>query len=314
MIDKTASSSFYSPKNILIMAALTAGYLLVSYFLIGFHSDQLFLVSIINLLFFISRGTRSFIISLSAFIIFWIVFNYMKAFPNYNYSTVHIEDLYNFDKRVFGVTEAGTRLTQNEYWFAHRHIFLDVLCSICYLLWIPGPLALCVYFFFTDRKQAFHFSYTFLLVNFIGFVGYYVYPAAPPWYVQLHGFSFQTNTPGYAAGFTRVDNFFHIGLFNALYSKSSNVFAAMPSLHSSYPLICLYFAVKNKLKIGRIFFLLLSAGIWFAAVYSGHHYVSDVLAGIFCAIAGILLYGILIKKKTFVYYFIEKLAKKAEEK
>ena len=314
MNDTNSIGPFCNVRNIVMMAALTAGYLLLSYFLIGFHSDQLFLVGIINLLFFISRGTHNFIISLSAFIIFWIIFNYMKAFPNYRYNTVHIEDLYNFDKHVFGINDEGKRLTQNEYWYLHRQTFLDLLCGAFYLLWIPGPLALSIYFFFTRRKQAFHFSFTFLLVNLIGFIGYYAYPAAPPWYVQVHGFAFEAKTPGNVAGFVRFDDFFHTGIFNALYSKSSNVFAAMPSLHSSYPLVCFYFAFKNKLKIGRICYLFLSIGIWFAAVYSGHHYVSDVLAGVFCAVAGISLYNFLIQKKTFVYSFVEKLAEKAGAK
>jgi inositol phosphorylceramide synthase catalytic subunit len=38
------------------------------------------------------------------------------------------------------------------------------------------------------------------------------------------------------------------------------------------------------------------AGIWFAAVYSGHHYVLDVLAGICCGLAGIGLFNLLYFK------------------
>ena len=37
-------------------------------------------------------------------------------------------------------------------------------------------------------------------------------------------------------------------------------------------------------------FALIMLGIWFTAVYSGHHYVLDVLAGIGCAIIGINLF------------------------
>src|SRR5206468_9223278 len=112
-----------------------------------------------------------------------------------------------------------------------------------------------------------------LFVNLIGFVGYYVYPAAPPWYVQQYGFQFQAHTPGNTAGLARFDNYFHAGIFHALYAKSSNVFAAMPSLHSAYNLIVLYYGIKNRLGIINVLFAIIAAGIWFAAVYSSHHYL-----------------------------------------
>jgi membrane-associated phospholipid phosphatase len=38
---------------------------------------------------------------------------------------------------------------------------------------------------------------------------------------------------------------------------------------------------------------MIMAGIWFAAVYSGHHYVLDVLAGITCGLTGITLFNYL---------------------
>jgi membrane-associated phospholipid phosphatase len=40
-------------------------------------------------------------------------------------------------------------------------------------------------------------------------------------------------------------------------------------------------------------FALIMCGIWFAAVYSSHHYVLDVLAGITCGLTGITLFNYL---------------------
>jgi inositol phosphorylceramide synthase catalytic subunit len=144
--------------------------------------------------------------------------------------------------------------------------------------------------FFKNRNIFFQFALTFFLVNILGWIGYYSYPAAPPWYVSLHGFDFVASTPGNIAGMERFDAFFGVGIFQSIYAKSSNVFAAMPSLHSSYILIVLFYGIKAKLKGWNILFALVVAGIWFAAVYSGHHYVLDVLAGILCAVAGIAIF------------------------
>jgi membrane-associated phospholipid phosphatase len=70
----------------------------------------------------------------------------------------------------------------------------------------------------------------------------------------------------------------------------------MPSLHSSYPLIVLYYATRYQLGWIRLFFGVVMVGIWFAAVYNSHHYVLDVLAGILCALAGIYLFQWILQR------------------
>lgn len=162
------------------------------------------------------------------------------------------------------------------------------------------PLAFAGFLFFKDRRQFLYFSLSFLLVNLIGFAFYYIYPAAPPWYVQQYGFGFIPGTPGNTAGLAAFDRIFHVGVFKALYAKSSNVFAAMTSLHAAYPLIVLYYGIKNKLGAVNLLFVLVMAGIWFSAVYSGHHYVLDVLAGIACSVTGIFLFKWLSEKQPLV--------------
>src|SRR3546814_5365632 len=75
---------------------------------------------------------------------------------------------------------------------------------------------------------------------------YYLYPAAPPWYIQQYGTDFIKDTPSNAAQLVKFDQFFNVPVFQTLYSKGSNVFAAMPSLHSSYPLIVIYYGIDRK--------------------------------------------------------------------
>ena len=248
------------------------------------------------MLFYASAITRKFILGFTIFIVYWIVFDYMKAFPNYNYNPVHIAELYNAEKHLFGIHFNGKLLTPNEYWLANSNTFIDVLSGLFYLCWIPVPLGFAAYLFFKNKKQFLNFSLTFVLVNILGFIVYYAYPAAPPWFVQYHGFHFIPLTMGNTAGLARFDAYFHAGVFKGIYTKGSNVFAAMPSLHSSYPVIVLYYGLKNKLGLANIFFAVVTVGIWFTAVYASHHYVLDVLAGITCAALGIALYNVLLKQ------------------
>ena len=282
--------SLITTRQLLLMAAVSAGYLLVSYLLIGYQSDQLYLVFLVNTFYFSSRFTRKFIKGFSIFIVFWIIFDYMKAFPNYLFHSVHIESLYLAEKNLFGISYQGNRLTPNEYLLAHTSRLLDRLTGFFYLCWVPVPLGFAFYWFLKNRWVFLNFSHTFLLVNLIGFAVYYLYPAAPPWYLQLHGFEFIAHTAGNPAGFVKFDQFFGTGIFSSLYSKSSNVFAAMPSLHASYPLIVLFFGIKNKCGWVNWLFGCVMLGIWFSAVYSSHHYVLDILAGIVCALTGIGLF------------------------
>lgn len=293
-------------KATLLVLFFSLAYLLLSYFLIGFKTDQLVLVGLFNIMYYLSAVTRKFILGFTVFIVFWIIFDYMKAFPNYEYNTVSIRELYNLEKSIFGFNYKGSVVTPNEFWLMNHNATLDVLSGIFYLSWIPVPLAFAAVLFFTRKREFFYFSLTFLLVNLLGFCVYYIYPAAPPWYVQQFGFDFIANTKGNTAGLYRFDEFFGIEVFKGLYEKSSNVFAAMPSLHSSYPLIVLYYAIRNKLGPVNWVFGTIMVGIWFAAVYSSHHYVLDVLAGILCAITGIWLFQRFIHSKSWVHRSVEK--------
>ncbi|MES2276900.1 MAG: phosphatase PAP2 family protein [Bacteroidota bacterium] len=294
-------------RSITVLTILSVAYLLLSRFLIGFKSDEVVLVVIVNALFYLAPVTRKFILGFSIFIVYWIIFDYMKAFPNYNYNPVHISQLYNFEKSLFGINYNGQTLTANEFWLINHKPTIDFITGLFYLCWIPVPLAFATYLFFTRKKEFLYFALTFFTVNLLGFVVYYMYPAAPPWYIQLHGFQFIANTTAHVGGLARFDQMVHADIFKGIYTKGSNVFAAMPSLHSSYPVIVLYYGLKNRLGKINIFFAAVMLGIWFTAVYASHHYIVDVLSGIVCAITGIVLFNFIAKLKP-VQLFLNKYA------
>ncbi|TWR26944.1 inositol phosphorylceramide synthase [Mucilaginibacter achroorhodeus] len=291
-------------KTVSIVTAFSIAYLILSFLLVGFKTDQLVLLGIFNVLFYASAITRKFILGFTIFIVYWIIFDYMKAFPNYNFKDVAIGSLYNAEKSLFGININGKILTPNEYLHLKSTDVIDALAGFFYLCWIPVPLGFAAYLFFKNKRQFLYFSLTFVLVNLLGFVVYYAYPAAPPWYIQFHGFNFHPLTQGNTAGLARFDKLFNIHLFKSIYEKGSNVFAAMPSLHSSYPVIVLYYGIKNRLGLVNVFFALVTIGIWFTAVYASHHYVLDVLAGILTAVSGIVLFNWLTASSKKFQHFL----------
>jgi membrane-associated phospholipid phosphatase len=282
-------TSLFTTKSLLLCAAGSLLYLGFSFWLIGARADQFILVGIFNTCFFASRVTRQFISGFSIFIVYWIIFDYMKVFPNYLFNEVHIQSLYDTEKALFGINTGGSVLTPNEYFARHTALPLDIMAGIFYLCWIPVPLSFAAIVFFKNRKAFFQFALTFFIVNIIGFIGYYLYPAAPPWYVAHHGFAFDPATPGNTAGLSRFDTYFDVTVFQGMYAKSSNVFAAMPSMHAAFVLIVLFYGLKHRMGAWNLLFATIMAGIWFSAVYTGHHYILDVLGGIFSALLGITL-------------------------
>jgi hypothetical protein len=302
-----SNKPFYVTKDIIVITLMSLFYIALSYFLVGFNSNQIVLVLLFNSLYYASAVTRKFILGFSIFIVYWILFDYMKAFPNYAVSSVHIADLYHMEKHMFGIFSSGRVLTPNEYLRIHHSAPADFIGGIFYLMWIPVPLAFAAYLFFKKKDLFIRFSLTFVFVNMIGFVIYYTYPAAPPWYVQYHGFVFIAHTHSNPAGLIRFDHLTHSTIFQSIYRQGSNVFAAMPSLHSSYPVIVLYYGLKNKMGVMNLVFGIVMLGIWFTAVYASHHYVLDVLAGIASAVIGISIFNWLLKH-TALGGFVKKMS------
>jgi hypothetical protein len=286
---KSAPAVSLAPRTVMVTTLISVVYLLLSVWLVGFKVDQLVLIAIFNGLYYASGITRKFITGFSIFMVFWIIFDYMKAFPNYTFRNVHIGQLYQAEKHLFGITTTTGVVTPNEYFRQHHSMAGDLLSGFFYLCWVPVPLLFASYLFFRNRSLFLRFALAFFVVNMIGFVVYYIYPAAPPWYVQEHQFNFIANTPGNTAGLKRFDELVGVPVFQSLYAKSSNVFAAMPSLHSSYPVIVLFYGIKGRYRYAPVIFSVIMAGIWCSAVYTSHHYVLDVLAGICCAFTGITL-------------------------
>jgi membrane-associated phospholipid phosphatase len=242
----------------------------------------------------------------------------MKAWPNYLYNTVNIRSLYEHEKNLFGFYSNGKLVTPNEYFINNTSPVLDVAAGIFYLCWVPLPLIFSMYLYSINKNLFLRFCFAFLIVNLIGFVIYYLYPAAPPWYVAEHGMQLNTATKSYAAGLLRFDHYFGIKLFEGMYSKGSNVFAAMPSLHASYPLIGLYYSFRQPVKWMRVVFAIVMLGIWFSAIYLTHHYVLDVLAGIACGITGIIIFEkVIVRTKwfdSFLNYYHASIEKKNNKK
>jgi len=250
----------------------------------------------------IIKPTRKLAIALAPWLVFACSYDWMRLLPNYEVNPIDIKGLYDTENLLFGIDIAGQRITPNEYFALHHCAVADILAGFFYLCWVPVPLMFGLYLYAKgDKKNYLRFSLAFLFVNLIGFSIYYLHPAAPPWYVMNYGFDPLFDIPGNVAGLGRFDSLTGMPVFHALYGSNSNVFAAVPSLHAAYMAIATVYAIiskQNKSVVGL--FAIICAGIWWTAVYSGHHYVIDVLLGIGVTIIGIVCLEMALLKLPFI--------------
>lgn len=281
----------------------SAAYFSWFYFFVGFRTEHLGLYVTLVGLYFIRPETRKFILAFGAFIIYWLIYDSMRVWPNYMVNPIHVLEPYQIEKNWFGISGANQQIiTLNEYFAQHTNAFLDILTGLFYLGWVPVPLIFGIWLFRNNKPLFIRFSYAFLFTNILGFIMYYLYPAAPPWYIELHGFDIKHGTPGNAAGLLNFDAFFGINMFAGMYQKNANVFAAIPSLHSAYPVVCLLYSRHLGKWWLNLVFAIFVAGIWFAAVYSRHHYIIDVLAGGATALCGYWLFEFLVQRTRLKHW------------
>lgn len=272
---------------------------------------SLYLVAIFAILFAWGK-TRRFAIYFLPWLIFAVTYDSMRFYPNYLVNDIDVKGLYETEKSFFGIAASSPAelsaiadhsqvMIPGEYFKVHHWAFADFMAGLFYLCWIPVPVAFALYLFFKKQYKWFmRFSWSFLVVNLIGFLGYYVHPAAPPWYAMNFGFEPILHTPGNVAGLGRFDEMTGLSIFHGLYGKNANVFAAVPSLHAAYMLVTTIYAVMSRKRIYTILlFAFICLGIWWTAVYTGHHYIIDVTLGILTTLLGIALMELVVFKKLW---------------
>lgn len=257
------------------------------------------------------KPTRKFALALTPWLVFACSYDGMRLLPNYEVNPIDTRGIYEAEKSLFGIGTAVGTLIPGEWFNLHNCAFADFMAGFFYLCWVPVPLGFAIYLYLKGKREMYlRFSLAFLFVNLVGFVGYYIHPAAPPWYVIEHGFTPVLNTPGSVAGLGRFDSLVGAPVFHSIYCNNSNVFAAVPSLHAAYMLVATIYAVisrQNKLCIGIFAFICM--GIWWTAVYSTHHYIIDVLLGILTTIVALLILERLLLRAEWAKRFMARYAK-----
>jgi len=221
------------------------------------------------------------------FVLYGLVYDSMRWYEDAIRSPViHLHEPYNFDLKLFGIRTAAGTVTPNEWFQLHTSRVLDFVCGLSYtpFLFIGESVVLAIYLLFHGHeRRAVRFTWVFFVSNVIGFSLYYIYPAAPPWYVAAHGFTADLSVRASAAGAERFDQLVGFAVMASFYGKSADVFGAIPSLHVVYPMLALLYGWHlPRFRVLAAVYLFL---VCLSAVYLNHHYILDILIGFLLGLA-----------------------------
>jgi hypothetical protein len=254
----------------------------------GLRADHVYM-GLLSVLYYYNGRTRLFLKFFFPFILTGVVFDSMRYFYWQGISGhVHVAEPYFRDKAWFGVNG----LTPNEYWDQHASPALDLICGFAYMVFVAEYLCAAFFLFFAGQMNLLRFfGWCFFTANIMGFITYFIYPAAPPWYVSQYGLGpAHMDVHPSAAAAQRFDLLLGTHFFDQIYSRGVDVFGAYPSLHVAYPFLVAWVTFQLPvLKPVRTFAVGFFLLMCFSAVYLQHHYVVDILLGTSYAFASMLV-------------------------
>ncbi len=252
----------------------------------GLRSDHCF-IGLLCLLDFYNEKTRKVLFYFLPFILTGVAFDSMRYFywqgieGHVHVSGPYLRDLawFGINTRVDGVVR---RVTPNEFFRIYHFVTLDLLCGFAYLTFVGEYLIAAFYLFLTNNfRLLVRFGWSFFTVNVLGFLTYFIYPAAPPWYVEHYGLGpARMDVIPSAAAAARFDQILGTHFFDQVYGRGIDVYGAYPSLHVAYPFLTMLLVFQiPSLRWARFPSIAFYFLMCLSAVYLQHHYVVDILLG-----------------------------------
>lgn len=231
---------------------------------------------------FIKRA-RNFFFDWFPFIFLLISYDFLRGFADNLISSVNYSLAIQADQWIFKTLP--TVSLQKAFLHLPYLSWYDYAATVIYFLHFALPLAFAFLLWINNRKHFREFTTGIIVVSYIAWATFLIFPAAPPWLAQKEG---------YIDGVTKIMDLTlqsfptRLNLPTVYTNFNPNPVAAIPSLHAAYTFLIFLFALKFFKKRGLIFFPYVIA-VWVSIVYLGEHYVFDVFTGAIYATFSYLL-------------------------
>ncbi len=237
-----------------------------------FSPDQFFAVAILAAL--ILGRTKQFIKDWLPFLLLLFSYEYLRGLIPMLSSAPHIFPMITVDKLLFGfipTIELQTILYNPNvtHWY-------DYLAVILYISHFVVPMIIAFLLWIYDRNYFKKYSWALLILSYMAFFTFIIFPAMPPWMAA---------NKGYIPPLNKIMDQVFLSFAHPISVPSiyqffgADLVAAVPSLHAAYPWLIFLF-IFQKLRFLSMLLIPYVIGVWFAVVYLGEHYVIDVVAGI----------------------------------
>lgn len=189
---------------------------------------------------------------------------------------VNVQPMIDFD-RAFFFGEVPTEWLQDRLYEPGVVNWWDVAFTLVYTSYFIVPFALAGYFWARDRLAFQRFTRRLVTLALAGLATYIVFPAMPPWLAAETGALEEVHR-------TTGKGWEVIGFGTAsLFSKgqaSSNLVAAVPSLHTAFvTLVALFLWPRVRRRWLRPLLLLYPLAMGLTLMATGEHYFFDVILG-----------------------------------
>ena len=167
----------------------------------------------------------------------------------------------------------------------------DWLALGLYFMHFVLPVVVGFLFWVRSREHYWHYIAALLLMSFLAFGTYLFFPSTPPWLQFPHEVHKIANETVAKWGVTYVES----PIYGTLGRLDPNLYAAFPSLHAAFPMLGAVYAWR-RYRVLALILVLWSAGVWWAIVYLGEHYVVDALCGLLYVVAATLIVELVARR------------------
>jgi PAP2 superfamily protein len=204
-----------------------------------------------------------------------VLYNFSRGLADQG-RTPHAIELIQADRFLFDGHVPTVWLQQHFYDPDGIH-WWDVVASWVYFSHFVVALAVAVVLWLRNRPRWAAFMRRWFALSILGLITYFAYPAAPPWWAARYGLLPEVariSTRGWQAiGLHGAGNVLNAGQIAA------NPVAAMPSLHTAFALFVVVFFFGRVRRRWWPLLLTYPLAMTFTLVYTGEHYMIDVLVG-----------------------------------
>lgn len=207
-----------------------------------------------------------------------LLYDYTRGIADTLGMPVRVQELVDAERALFAGA-LPTAWLQERFYTAGDPQWWDVTAAAVYMSHFVLPWVVAAAFYMASRDLWWRYIRMVLLLSYTGLLTYILLPAAPPWYAARDGVVVETVERTISSGWSVIGLDF-AGAWLSREQAGVNQVAALPSLHAGFALlasVALWQVVRNPLL--RVLIAVFPISMGLTLVYSGEHYVVDVLLG-----------------------------------